>query len=305
MNDMSITARGYENAGDNLLVDRETGELVEGMTLNVPVGTTYYTPKMKEASQERRLKKEEAEVKARKKRSDMPYVWIRSDTRYESLSDATLARMIYLSMYCNYNKELKRTEREPITKDQLCGILGLSKTATSSFWKETKGKYLDEAENGSLVLLSDSFFRGQLRRKTYIPYQRFYIKGVKKLYESVSSRKHKQLGYVFSMLPYVNTEYNVICWNPDETDFNKIAPMTVTEFCESIEYSRDHASELRRIYGKISFDVDGHKEPFCSFVFDGTDANNARIFVNPRVFYAGSDMDKVAVLGLFCKPKET
>ena len=92
----------------------------------------------------------------------------------------------------------------------LPGVLGLSKRHTVNFWKEVNSQYVSEDEGGYLVLNDDVFKRGRLKRKQSIPYQQFYIDGVRKLYKAASVSQHKQLGYLFSMLPYISEEYNLL-----------------------------------------------------------------------------------------------
>jgi hypothetical protein len=105
------------------------------------------------------------------------------------------------------------------------------------------------------------------------------------------------------MIPYLNKEYNVLCWNIDEQSIDNIECMTLDEFCEEIGYSTNQRKRLIDEYKEITFPVDGIQEPFCSFVTNGSDFNDTKIYVNPRVLYKGSRMDSVRILGLFSKPR--
>ena len=55
------------------------------------------------------------------------------------------------------------------------------------------------------------------------------------------------------------------------------------------------------MYAGITFDVKDHSEHFCAFVTNGLDIDMAKIVVNPRVIYKGSQAGKVDILGKFCE----
>ena len=86
---------------------------------------------------------------------------------------------------------------------------------------------------------------------------------------------------------------------PDELNIDAIIPMTVNEFCSLIGVVPEKRMRIIRGYSKITVPIHGHLERFCSFVLDGLEINNAKIFINPHVLYRGSNWEKVAVLGAF------
>lgn len=203
----------------------------------------------------------------------------------------------------NYDGDLMKNHKTKMKKSDLVSILGLSDATTFRFWKEVNGKYIYEDSDGYLKLSStDIFQKGKLKHYDENSfYQRFYIDAIQNLYKKTDTSKHKHLGYVFKMLPFVNIEYNTLCDNPFENELEKINPITFTEFCVNIGYDSNQSKRLIKIYSEIKFDVDNRKELFCSFVSDGVNNGNQKIFVNPHVLYGGSDYKKVKVLGIFCR----
>ena len=177
-----------------------------------------------------------------------------------------------------------------------------SKYAHENISKEHCPSYLTIDDGGDLHINTSVFRRGTLPKKDGLgAYQKIYIEAVRNLYRATPVSNHKQLGYIFLMLPYINIQYNVLCKNPYESDIAEIEPLTVREFCELIGHSYSTVARLREAYSRIRFEIDGQQELFCAFVYDGSSLDDARIFVNPHVFYSGTDPERVEVLGHFCK----
>ena len=103
------------------------------------------------------------------------------------------------------------------------------------------------------------------------------------------------------MLPYINIEFNLLCYNPLETELEKVQLMSLADFCAEIDYNVSNLNRLMQIYRKLRFEVNGIQERFCSFSYDGIDRTQSTIAVNPHVLYNGSDYRKVEVLGAFCR----
>lgn len=282
-------------AYDYLILDNATGELIGGFK-NGAIITEQEEIERRKREKERRLERE-----AKRRTTKEKFFFIRSDTEFEFLSAATLTRLIFLGTYCNYDGVLMLSERQPMLYSDLSKILNLGKTATNNFWNEASPQYITADTNGYLHLDDIFFHRGRMKRKQCNPYQQFYHKGVRKLYNVVNSRKHKQLGYIFLMLPFINREYNLLCHNPYETDIDKVELMSIADFCNRIGYDVTHIDRLLKIYDGILFDVDGRKERFCTITYNGINKCNAKICVNPNIFYIGHDYKAVEILGVFCR----
>ena len=102
------------------------------------------------------------------------------------------------------------------------------------------------------------------------------------------------------MLPFVNTEYNILCYNPTEKDLNYVLPLSVNDFCAAIGYNVENRARLLQTYAEITFLVNGHLEQLCSFVTNGADIGTSKIFINPHILYFGKCPKQVELLGKFC-----
>lgn len=286
-----------------LAVNKNTGEVTEVDTTHAPKGTIYYTPEQQKAYKQRK-QNEQASYFRRKNNEPLgDFFFVPIEESFDGVSPETVTRLIYLNTFTKFNdNSLMLTQRTPMRYKDLATVLNVSKSTVTRFWNEVYPHYLTMQDDSLLFVNKDLFKMGSLgRKKKYIDYQKFYIDGIRKLYNSTTKSNHKHLGYLFKLLPYVNLEYNLICHNPKEKNLNNISLMSMKEFCKQIGYDITHLDRLLYTYRNVSFDVDGHKERFCTIVYDGIEKQNAKICINPHILYCGSNYERVKILGAFFK----
>lgn len=305
-----MSDKGYENfidstTGNVFAIERATGELYETVNVNMPVGSVYYTPEQQRYYKER---KESEYKKGLRREAASPlgkFYFVLSDERFDGVSAETVTRLIFLNTFMNYdNNKLMLSERTAMKRKDLPDILKVSKATVSRFWKEVSPKYITECNDGLMFSNKDTFKRGKLPKGQYSAYQKIYVDGIRKLYNNVEIKHHKQLGYFFKLLPFINVEYNLLCY-PEctfYTDIEDIELISVSDFCKWIGYDVKHLNDLINTYQSIFFDVGGKAEHFCTLIYDGIKRTGAKICINPHIIYNGSDYNKVEVLGAFYKP---
>lgn len=233
------------------------------------------------------------------------FYFIPTNEDFADLKPQTATRLIYLNTFLNYddNTIYNHTRlREPLRRAELADKLKISKAAASQFFNEVSPKYLSEDSDGAIHSNNTIFHRGKIdKSQKYAIYQKFYTQGVRKLYEASKPSQHKNLGYIFKLLPYINLQYNVLCFNPFEQELNKIEFMMVAEFCEKIHYSKSNINKLISIYKSLRFDMEGQQQKFIGIVNNELDYASGQIFINPRVLFCGDDFKRVEVLGAFCR----
>lgn len=175
------------------------------------------------------------------------------------------------------------------------------------FWNEmTKCDILREREDG-IVVNEKMFVKGSVSSKKISNFAnqnkhitRLYTLAIRDLYKKATVRSHKTLSYLFQVIPFVNRQYNIVCHNPLEEDLEKIEPMTLGEFCDIIGYSKRNAARLCNTLFASTFMVDGEPKSAISCVANKSlDKKDFKMFINPMVYYAGTQWDKVKVLGKF------
>lgn len=287
----------------NLLVNTDTGELFEGVPVLVPAGSKIITPDQQKAQKEWNAKKSQREIR-RKLQDELGYFYfVMREHEFGNISAESAARLIYLCTYLNYNNEFMLTRRTKMKKADLGDVLTLSARTTYYFWKEVENTYISDFGDEGLKLVSPFIVRGRIKGSDE-PYKKFYLEGVKNVYKATPVNKHKYLGYIFQLLPYVNTEYNILCGNPDESDFDKIEPLLINEICDILQYDKNHRSRLMNIYRQLTFEYRGQTEWFVTFITPQDCTELTKAYVNPHILYSGSDYHKVEVLGAFTRTKK-
>lgn len=290
-------------AVENLAIDNETGEVLETINITIPIGSKIETPKQQQRNKERREQQKQQELKKNLYRNNNPkFTFIQAEHHYKDIKPENVGRLMFLSTYLGYDSNiLSMTQKTKLKKGDLSNLMNLPNTTFSRFWNDVNGKYLIENKDGYICITDEFFIRGRLT-KTHTEWQKLYIGAMRNLYHMLPTSGHRYVGFLFQMLPFVNTEYNILCHNPYETDIEKIDPLTLNEFCIACGYKTpEQRARLVKKYAHIQLDIDGHKELFCSFVSNLVNIGDSKIYINPNVLYKGSKWDEVKILGQFCK----
>lgn len=290
---------------DGFCIDRQTGERMNTANVTAPVGSSHRTPAQQEAYKKI---KEIADYKEKRRSANRElgsFYFASRNNSFCKLTPETRARLVYLCTYLDFDNGFKWKRNRKIKKSDLQDVLKLSRGTAFKFWKEVSPLYLvEEKDSEALKLVNTDFVRGNIINLNR-SYERFFVKFIRKLYEETDATRHRHLGYIFGVLPYINTEYNILCWNPEERDIENIEALTVNELCDLIGCYKGDAKSLMDKYSHISFTVGDHQEYFLSYVANSSDYGGAKLFVNPKVLYSGSDRKRVEVLGAFTKRAKT
>lgn len=291
-----------EETGKYDAINRATGEVTPAVIHLLPAGTLCYTPESQERYKKRKAEERKEKFRRLKNNELGKFFFTPISESFNGLTPETVTRLIYLNTFIGYDNKLKLTERTPMKYKDIQDVLKTSKSTTLRFWKEVTPKYLGTDSEGNVISNCNIFKKGVIKDgEKVVSCQRLYIEGIRRLYEAVELRNHRQLGFFFKLLPFINIEYNLICRNPHETDLERIELISMEEFCAFIGYDIAHVSKLINIYSCIRFNVGGRMEKFCAITCNGNNRQSARIFINPHILYCGSDYTKVEVLGAFCR----
>lgn len=295
----------YEDNGELKAVDTETGEILDTTVVTLPVGSIAYTPQQQRHYKERKAKEQLIEIW---RTEGEKFVFANTQNDLQQLKPETVGRLIFLSTFLSYDDNvLYQTQKTPLSIKTLMQVLKLSKATFSRFCKEVMGKYLfickdKKSKEERIILNKQAFIRGSLLKYKFCEsWQKLFIFPIRELYEILPTVKHRYLGYIFKMIPYINIEYNILCLNPYETDLEKIEPISFDDFCIFNGYTINQRKRLLSIYSNIVFEIREHKEHFCMFVTSLNEKDSEKIFVNPNIIYRGTQKEKVEILGGFCK----
>ena len=300
-----------------IVVEQESGEILEEFTDGSIIMSEPELQQKREYFKSKSLK--DSQLKYQKKRADTlgNFIWCAYPISFNifdlSLKPSNLTRLIYLATYLDYDNCLIEDvmpfkEKQPLTKKRISQILNLSSTEFSCFFDEVVNKRkIISCEQGKYYMNTKLFGKGELpkskinafaKRNVYIT--TMYRNSIREMYIGSKPRLHKQLSYIFKILPYVNRQYNIVAYNPLEDDLDKVSPMTLTDFCKTIGYSITNTTHLFSLLSDVL--VDGNKESAILYspVIKGSNKTKC-IIVNPKIYYAGNKLLEVEILCDFTK----
>lgn len=237
------------------------------------------------------------------------FIWARYELGTPWLPDVPLSevpRVVFLATHLSYDGHLVCGNHRALTKPNLKDILGVSVSTFYGCWNALMDANVFHEVDGKIYADSKIFRKGELRpavvRKSAergVYFTRMYSDTIQQLYRSVPPASVRVLGYIFQILPYVHREFNIVCHNPLETDLEKIQPLKLSEFCDLVGYNKRCS---RRLLGQLSgmrITVDGEEQPAVSYEKYPAQKLTYGLFINPNIYYAGSDTLAVELMGAF------
>ncbi len=204
---------------------------------------------------------------------------------FPNIKDQSLVRLIYLSTLCDYDGMLP-------PKSIIKKKLKLSDKYWSMFFKEMTSNniILENEENGTLSLNKDFFIKGSIKEfSDRYDYTRLFCDFIQIIYDKCDNIKSiNQIAYLYKLIPFVNRRTNIVCFNPNEQDPEKVSPITLGDFCDMIGYSRKNARRL--VNDLLSLKCNGQN--LIGFFVTNLNQTTWKIIVNPRIYYGGQN-DKI------------
>lgn len=197
-----------------------------------------------------------------------------------------LFRYTYLCTYLDYDGKLKimvNGKKKAITERDLQEILMLSEREA----RNTKNELIKYGliiinEDGTISINSKYAIKGEVKRKKLRGCARIMINGIREIYEKSKPIEHKRLALLIQLLPYVNYNYNIICFNPDEEDKDKIIPMGLKDLCKITDYNERNWRKLKNELLRIT--VGGTPVIAVTEIYNGH-----AVSINPKIYYKGNN----------------
>lgn len=211
------------------------------------------------------------------------------------ISPAELSKIIFLATFLNYDGYIGDYHGNRFTSDLLGSLLKISRASFFRFFSDVKKSGILIEEPGThFVKFNDQVFKkgalGELKPNENAV--RLYANAIREMYRNADISEHKTLSYVFQAIPFINFQYNIICSNPYETELKKVKRLLFPDYCDLINYSKNNHRRLFNAMRKLTVD----SEYVFGFTQTGDDVS---IFINPRIYYAGTCYDQVRILGKF------
>lgn len=218
---------------------------------------------------------------------------------YEELGANDFVKFLYCGSYTNkYGYLMIDNNKEYIDKKKLQELLDISCNSFRRFFKKIISKNLIKYQDQKIIINIKYFWKGS--KKTYNDfnnsklkdYIRIYINSIRNLYIHTNKSNLKRISLIYRLIPYVNWKYNVLCNNVEETDENKINALTMKDIIIKLQYNIAHISRFKKdlfsqkCMGNYAF-IEVKKENIN---------NNGIIYINPLLFYRGSDVSSIKYL---------
>lgn len=235
------------------------------------------------------------------------FIWVLFDYCEEVFPDMScpsMARLFYLATFIEYDGDRLTVDGGYtfMGKRQVKQRLNITDKAFTDFWNDmTYRKILAIDQEGHVVINTTLFRRGSIDKRCKRDFTRIYCECVQYIYENCTNiRDHGKLAYIFKIIPYVNRKTNIVCYNPEELDNQKIIPMTTGDFCNSIGYNKANATRLFKDLAK--FTVRG-RHLFCYVSIDSFNLSGMYIIMNPEIYYGGAEQHNAKFLFEVCDKK--
>lgn len=251
-------------------LDEETGEL--RLTEDILVA-------LNEGDVVRRKKQiEYASIAYNAKNNNGNFVWLLFNygkDLFPNISAANLTRLMYAATFCNSDGSI-------MSKQSLRNQMNLNRPRWSEFWNEMIENNVLYEKDKMVYVRQDFVVKGSI--DTNKNYTRLFCEYVQRLYEGCNSANaHKQLSYIFKIIPFINRRTNTVCMNPMEQNEQNIQPMRLGDFCDAIGYERKNARRL----AKELLDIRINGELAVGFFVSSMDEKTWLLVVNPKLYFGG------------------
>lgn len=208
-------------------------------------------------------------------------------------------RFIYLCTFANYDGKIEYGSAKGDGKlarlKDLQEILGLSRRETMYTQKVLiENKLILVNEDKTISISPQYAIKGKVkRRKALEKSVRVFEEGMQQLYKMAKPTEHKKLAILIELLPHINYDHNVVCFNPAERELSNIERMTLKDICVAIGYDETNSSRLKRELLRMK--VGGKPVVMISLV-----ENKHCVFINPQIYYKGHNDESLEhLMGIF------
>lgn len=175
----------------------------------------------------------------------------------DSLTTKELGYFLVLQTYINYDNILFKSSQatKPMNRGTIGEVLGLN---NRSVIKKIVDRFLDKnllsvqdypLEDGKIVecfAVNNTFhFKGKTKNKTVL---KVYSTKIRDLYKQVGAG---DLGFIYTLLPYVHFNQNILCTNPHELESRLVNVLSLQDIVDITGVSD---REVRRKINQLTFD---------------------------------------------------
>lgn len=218
--------------------------------------------------------------------------------RFPELTQSDLARLMFIGTYVAWQtNRLQYDNGRIIDKKALNKLLGMNQRNFRDFWKRLESSGIVQEYDSMIYVNPSVFYRGNVKKLhsdvEEMKYARMFKKTIRDLYEQFNGRTIKQLALIYCVIPWMNFDTNIVCNNPNDTDAERLSPMSIGTLADHLGYERP--DKLKQALERIK--LDGEPVFYCPPSVH--DRRQNRVIINPNVVYAGNGEMLAAIKILF------
>lgn len=207
---------------------------------------------------------------------------------FEQLDYLDLVRLCVLACYASSSGKCYDENNNEIKRGSLSKIWDVhSSNVKQSYDRLLELGLISLTERGQIMINTEIFKNGKIQVEKGQTYIRMFNKGLLDLYYNTPKLKRKQIGMFIKLLPYINYKYNILCFNPEETNKDNIKPLSWENICDILGQDAEatHTRTKNAVMRLSSNDI--------PIVGQFQVKKGYHLVVNPRVYYAGNDVADV------------
>lgn len=201
-----------------------------------------------------------------------------------------IARVLYLGTHLGYDTgnmlTIKHNQRciKPMNRTDMMVLLGLKERALKTFISNAKKSGVLIEIKKEFFLSEEYFTKGEVKIKDNKGYTRIYVNPIRNLFNGVESRRHKSIGIIMSLIPFLNYDWNYL--EKANGDY-----INLQEMNELLGYSEDNTSRLfKQLRGlKVQLGDKEHRIIAQMVLNEASDEREERIYINPIICYRGNN----------------
>ncbi|WP_153733490.1 hypothetical protein [Sporosarcina obsidiansis] len=223
------------------------------------------------------------------------------EERFPSLTQQDVARLMYIGTFVAWKTGRLQSEngKAIINREKLEQLVEMSSKRFNELFRRYEAEDIlrENVETGEIFVNPSVFFRGNMKDSgvdvSDLQYTRMFRQTVRDLYAKFKGRTLGQLALIYSVMPFINFNTNIVCYNPEETIEEMLRPMPLEKLAMVLEYA--NPGKLKRALNAVKVD----DKPVFTYVTNAHDRRKQNIIVNPRVIYAGDGKGLGAITALF------
>ena len=221
--------------------------------------------------------------------------------RFPSLTQQDVARLMFIGTYVAWKTGRLQSDngKKIIDREALEKLVDMSRKRFNELFRryEAEGILREDTETGEIFMNPTVFYRGPMKDIGYdvsdMQYTRMFKTTVRNLYAEFKGRRLGQLAIIYSVIPFLNFNTNIICFNPEETATKLLRAMNLGNLAALLGYK--DAPTLKRALATVKID----DKPVFWCPKSALDNREYRVIVNPDAIYGGDGESLAAIQTLF------